>query len=433
MSLRVAVIGGGIAGLSAAHELSRDVDTTLFEADDDPGGHACTVHVPDEGATLGMDTAFVVFNETHYPQVTRFFAHLGVPTQPHAGRFNFFDLDTGVDYVSEDFDRTADEIRSLYPPEFAHLWEEATRFHREGPHDFLRKRTDVPLGEYLDRNGYSESFKYGFVVLIATAAWSVPAERIWEMPASTVIAFFLAHGAEGLGGRAVPWRTVTGGSARYVDAAVRSLRAAGAEVRTGTPVREVDEDSGAVAVRTADGTEWFDRAVVATHADEALALVQRPTDQQRRLEAVRYHTTKAVLHTDASVLPADRNRWRSWNYGRDTHGGRQRSWVAYYLNMIQDFEASDDYFVTLDCPRQLRDERVIEEISYRHPIFDQRVRDMQSDIQNINADSRVKFAGSYFHARKLGPDIIGSHESAFDSGIAAAEAVRRELAGHVPA
>ncbi|WP_249124354.1 NAD(P)/FAD-dependent oxidoreductase [Saccharopolyspora erythraea] len=428
MSVRVAVVGAGAAGISAAHRLRSDADVTVFEASDRPGGHARTVEVTDDGRTLGLDTAFVVYNEPHYPEVTRFFDHLGVATREHPGRFSFFDLDSPTAYVSEDFDLTAEQVRARYPAEFARLWEEATRFYRESPRDFIRKRTDCPLGEYLDRNGYSEEFKYGFVVLVSTAAWSVPADRVWDMPASTVVAFFLAHGAEGLGGRGVPWRTVTGGSVRYVRAAVEELRRCGNEVRLNAPVTGVQEREDGVAVRTDAGVEHFDYAVLATHADDALAVLERPTERQRRLEAVRYHRTKVDLHTDPAVMPADRSRWRSWNYGRVRRDDTQDSWVVYYLNELQGLTSEHDYFVTLDCPVPVDESRVIERFDYRHPIFTIDVRRMQPDIHSVNEGSRVKFAGSYFHSRRMGPDIVGSHEAAFDSGAAAAESVRRDAA-----
>ncbi|GII63049.1 dehydrogenase [Sphaerisporangium krabiense] len=433
MTPRVAVVGGGIAGLSTAYHLRDDARVTLFEADSRLGGHANTIEVREGEKTLGLDTAFIVYNEAHYPMLTEFFRELDVPTQDHPGRFSFFDLDRGRSYVSEDFERTEEEIARRYDADFTGLWREARRFQTEAPRDFVRKRADIPLGEYLDRNGYSAAFRYGFVVLIATAAWSVPAERIWEMPASTVIAFFFAHGHEGLGGRTAPWRTVTGGSVSYVRRAADLLTRSGADLRLNAPVKQVAQDGDQVVVHGPGGPERFDHVVLATHADDALAVLAEPTAAQRRLEVIRYHGTRTVLHTDASVMPADRERWRSWNYGRVGEGEDQRSWVVYYLNELQHLRAGADYFVTLDCPLPIREDAVIQEMAYRHPVFTTEVRALQRDIHTINDDgSRIKLAGSYFHSRKMGIDIIGSHESAFDSGAAAADAVRR-TAGIAPA
>ncbi|MCX4571440.1 MULTISPECIES: NAD(P)/FAD-dependent oxidoreductase [Streptomyces] len=424
---RVAVVGGGVAGVSAAYHLRDDAQVTLFESEARLGGHANTIEVEDSGRTLGLDTAFIVYNEPHYPTLTRFFADLGVATQSHPGKFSFFDLDAQTTYVSDDFELPEEEIRARYPDDFVQLWQEARRFLRESPRHFMRRQADIPLGEYLDRHGYSDDFRYGFIVLISTAAWSVPAEQIWEMPASTVIAFFYAHGAEGLGGRTAPWRTVTGGSISYLRAVERVLREAGADLRTGTPVTRVRETDDGVEVRSeAAELGRYDYVVLATHADDALRVLENPDERQRRLEAVRYHPTRATLHTDAAVMPKDTAGWRSWNYGRRQVDGQQASWVNYYLNDLQCLTASRDYFLTLDSGVPIREECVVADISYRHPVFSLPARRLQADIHSVNdSGSRVRFAGSYFHSRKMGPDIIGSHESAFDSGSAAAESIRR--------
>lgn len=430
MKPRVAVVGGGVAGLSAAYHAMGQTRVTLFEAEQSLGGHAHTVEVEDDGRTLGLDTAFIVYNEPHYPMLTRFFEELDVPTQSHPGRFCFFDADSRTSYVSEDFDLPEEQVRERYPEDFHELWREAHRFLTEAPRHFVRKQAEIPLGEYLDRHGYSQNFRYGYIVLIATAAWSVPADRIWEMPAATVIAFFFAHGNEGLGGRIAPWRTVTGGSITYVRAVQERMRASGVDVRTGTSVLGVLEEPDGVFVRTASGTERFDHVVLATHADDSMRLLERPDRNQRMLEAISYHPTRATLHTDASVLPVPRERWRSWNYGRVRTGAGQDSWVVYYLNLLQHITSEKDYFLTLDSGVPIREESVIAELAYRHPVLTTEARRMQPEIRALNASgSRIKFAGSYIHSRKMGVDIIGMHESAFDSGAAAVEVLLDQLHG----
>ncbi|MFE3194149.1 NAD(P)/FAD-dependent oxidoreductase [Nocardia sp. NPDC059240] len=433
---RVAVIGAGIAGLSAAYHLREQADVTVFEKEANAGGHANSVEVTDAGRTLGLDTAFIVYNEPHYQKITQFFAELGVACQAHPGRFSFNNADTRTCYVSDDFELDEAAIRAKYPEDFVQLWTEAERFYRESPGHFIRKQAEMSLGEYLTANGYSDTFRYGFVVLVATAAWSVPADRIWDMPAATVIAFFLGHGREGLGGRTAPWRTVTGGSINYVRAVLERLGAAGQDIRLGTSVTKVAETAAGVEVSTGAsvemgteaGTELFDEVIIALHADDALGVLAEPTPQQRMLEAIQYNTTKAALHTDAACMPADREQWRSWNYARSGDNDNMSTWVVYYLNQLHDFTSATDYFLTLDYPFAIAPERIIQEFDYRHPVFTTEARSLQSSIHTINAgDSRIKFAGSYFHSRKMGIDIVGSHESGFDSGAAAADAVVRSL------
>ncbi|MEU3202256.1 FAD-dependent oxidoreductase [Streptomyces sp. NPDC006996] len=335
-------MGGGVAGVSAAYHLRSEMQVTLFESASRLGGHANTIEVEDQGWVLGLDTAFIVYNEPHYPKVTQFFADLGVATQSHPGKFGFFDLDSQTSYVSDDFELTESQVQERYPQDFVNLWREAKRFLEESPRHFMRRQADMPLGEYLDQHGYSEEFRYGFIVLISTAAWSVPADRIWEMPASTVIAFFYAHGAEGLGGRTAPWRTVTRGSVSYLRAAERQLRSAEVDLRFSAPVTRVRDTADGVDVHVGGGpAQRFDFAVLATHADDSLRILESPNEQQRRLEAFEYHSTRATLHTDSAVMPKDRAGWRSWNYGRRQVEGEQLSWVNYYLN--ESLSVTDHY------------------------------------------------------------------------------------------
>ncbi|MFF3830578.1 NAD(P)/FAD-dependent oxidoreductase [Streptomyces sp. NPDC002455] len=426
MTTRVAVVGAGISGLSAAHHLPDDVEVTVYEKDDRPGGHALTVEVEEEdGRTIGIDTAFVVFNSRTYPQITKFFEEIGAPALDHTGGFDFFDLDRGLDYGTTEFELTEAEIAERYPADFLTLWRDAERFHREAPRDFLRKRTDMALGEYLRRGGYSDAFKYGYVVLLATAVWSVPAELIWEMPATTVIAFFMSHDPGGLGGRTVNWKTVAGGSIEYVRRVVAGIHG---KVRTSSPVTRVREEADGVVIGTADGEERYDYAVLASHADQTLGMLEQPTALQADiLGKVRYSSTSAVLHTDPAAMPPNRERWQSWNYGLKTVDGRTRTWVAYYMNSLQGFTAAKDYFVTLDSPIVPKDELVIRELPFTHPIIDLDVRTMQRTIYSVNETGRVKLAGSYFHSPKIGHDLIGSHEAGFVSGLKAAESIARDL------
>lgn len=423
----IAVVGGGVAGLSAAYALREHAEITLFEREDHYGGHANTVEVQDAGRTLGLDTAFVVFNRPAYPNLSGFFEELGVTTQQLASGFNFFDLDAGVQYGSEEMDLPPEEVDARYPESFRTIWREARRFHEEGRRDFFRKRTNMPMGEYLDRGGYSQEFRYGYFILLCSAVWSVPAELIWEMPATTVIAFFMAHDEGGLGGRRVDWRTVTGGSVSYVR---KALAAIDAKTRLSEPVTGIRQSPDGVVVRTASGEERFDYAVAATHADVTRTLLENPTPAQRELLApLRYHASSVVLHTDPSVMPADRGRWEAWNYGKVTVDGTPRTYVAYYMNKLHDFTSDTDYFVTLDYPREVPEESVIRAFRYEHPVIDMAMRDAQQTIYGVNEGPRVKLCGSYFHSRQQYHDQIGSHEAAFSSGKEAAAQLLRELRG----
>lgn len=202
---RVALIGAGPSGISAAYHLRDRAQITLYEREDRLGGHANTVEVQDDGRVLGLDTAFIVFNRLAYPTMTPVFDELGVEMVVHPGGFNFFDMDSGLEYGTRELDLTEEEVAARYAatPDFLPAWREVRRFRTEGRKDFLRGRAEVPMGEYLDRGGYSAEFRRSYRILLCSAGWSVPAEQIWEMPAATVIAFFMGHDEGGLGGRRV--------------------------------------------------------------------------------------------------------------------------------------------------------------------------------------------------------------------------------------
>jgi len=422
---RVAVIGAGVAGISAAYHIRNDADVTIFERNDYAGGHANTIEVFEGDRKIGIDTAFVVCNGRTYPQLLGFFDELDVPLLDHQGGFNFFDLDTGLQYGTREFQLEEEEIAERYPADFLPVWRDAKRFYEQTPKDFLRKKTDMSMGEYLDTNGYSEEFKHSYVILLATAVWSVPPELIWEMPATTFVAFFMAHDPGGLGGQTVAWKTVADGSITYVRSA---LEAIGGDVRLETEVTGVTEDENGVTVTFGDQSERFDYAVIGAHADEALGMLDRPGEAEPYLDKVKYNLAHAVLHTDASVLPPDRSRWESWNYGRVRRDGKVHTYVAYYMNRLHGFTAEHDYFVTLDYPLEVREDTIIRHLPYTHPIIDMAVRDMQSSIYGLNrGDSRVKLCGSYFHAKKIGRDLVGSHEAAFCAGVEAGKAIQNEL------
>ncbi|WP_330285794.1 NAD(P)/FAD-dependent oxidoreductase [Streptomyces sp. NBC_00576] len=421
----IAVVGGGVAGLSAAYALREHAEISLFEREDHYGGHANTVEVQDAGRVLGIDTAFVVFNRPAYPNLSGFFDELGVEPKQLLSGFNFFDLTEGVQYGSDEMDLPEEEVRARYPEAFQTIWREARRFHEEGRRDFFRKRTDMPMGEYLDRGGYSQEFRHGYFILLCSAVWSVPAELVWEMPATTVIAFFMAHDESGLGGRRVDWRTVGGGSISYVR---KVLAAIDPKVRLSEPVTGIHQDEDGVTVRTVAGSERFDHVVLATHADVTRALLENPTARQRELLApLRYNASTVILHTDPSVMPGDRSRWEAWNYGKVTVDGKLRTYVAYYMNKLHGFESETDYFVTLDYPLPVAEDSVIRTFHYEHPVLDMAMRRAQQTIYEVNEGPRVKLCGSYFHSKQQYHDQIGSHEAAFSAGKEAAAQLLREL------
>ncbi|MCI2416123.1 FAD-dependent oxidoreductase [Saccharopolyspora sp. K220] len=429
MKHRVAVVGAGAAGLSAAYNVRGNAHVTLFESDAEAGGHALTVTVDDNGVERGLDMAFIVFSEFAYPRFAKFLAELGIPTTSHPGRFSFTDHDNGFVYVSDDLGLSEEEVRARYPDDFVLLWQEAERFRHTAPREFMRLRKDISLGDYLETSGYSEAFRYGFVVLLSSMVWSVSPDDIWGMPANTVLTFFFGHGFEW------PGRSVEGGSANYVRRALDVMTSDGVDYRPSTPVLGVEQRDDDVVLRTAAGGEEFDYVVLATHADDSLALLRNPTqEQQRALGSISYSPTHAVLHTDPVVMPDDRDKWRSWNCARrarDVSSGALDTWSTYYLNLVQNFSSDNDYFVSVDCPLELARDSVITEVDFQHPIFTMEAKRSLAEIPKLQENSRIKFAGSYLPARSVGPDAVGGHESAFDSGFEAAMSIHRNISAEI--
>ncbi len=419
----VAIVGGGAAGISAAYRLRGRAHVTLFEAAALLGGHARTVEVFENGEPLGLDVGFVVYNEGSYPKYSAFLAELGVDSRLASLSMCHFARGTGEALLSDVPEREPGPAGG-----WAGVPEESDRFLREAPRHLVRGAAAVPLGHYLDHHGYSVPFRRGPAVMLACAAWSLPPEVVWEAPTSAVLALSLAHGRHGLGAEGAWWRTVVGGSASYVTAAQRALEAGGVRLRTRCPVRSVLPTDDGVDLITRTGTERFDAVVLATHADQALDLLAAPLPATEVLGAVRYRDSTVVLHQDSAEMPTDRRQWRALNFAVPCAGSDPGPWATYHLNALQRFQAEHDYFLSMDPERTPNS--VLAEFRFRHPVLDTRLRNLQQEdaLRRVNRDSRVLLAGSYLHARRVGPDNLASHEAAHESGLDAADAALRLLA-----
>jgi len=409
--LKVAVVGGGVAGLSAAWLLSERHEVTLFEADPRLGGHANTVEAPGLKGPVPVDTGFIVYNEANYPNFTALLAHLGVAHR-NADMALSVSLDDGAfEYSSYGAFGIFAQTRNLFSARFWAMLRDVTRFYRTGPKDLAALEAPMTsLEAYLEDKGYCRAFRDDHLLPQAAAIWSTPLKEIGEYPAAALIRFFLNHGMMSVFGRGM-WRTVQGGSRAYVEKLTDAFRG---ESRQGVRVAGVRRDGQGVELRLAGGTrERFDEVVIATHADAALSLLDDPSAEETRLlSAFRYSRNLAVLHTDRTLMPKRRRVWTSWNHiGRREAPGE--GCVTYWMNRLQSLKDAPDLFVTLNPSKPIAAEAMIRTEVYDHPLFDGAAIAAQTRIWDLQGVRRTWFCGSYFGH--------GFHEDALQSGLAVAE------------
>lgn len=413
---RIAVVGTGIAGMSCAWLLSQRHEVTVFESEPRPGGHSHTVGAPCGGATVPVDTGFIVYNEPAYPNLTALFRHLGVPTQASDMSFGV-SLDGGaLEYAGTDLRGLFAQPRNLLRPRFWAMLRELLRFYREAPRDAAQADAQ-PLDDYLDAHGYGRAFRDDHLYPMAAAIWSTPAAQVGRYPVAAFVRFCENHGLLQISGRPV-WRTVQGGSREYV----RRLCAAFVDrLHLDRPVLALHRDAHGVRLRTRDG--WFpgtfDQVVLATHADRSLALLDEPTPQERALlGAFGYTRNLAVLHSDTALMPRRRAVWSSWNY-LAARGSDAPPTVSYWMNRLQPHlpqgPGADPLFVTLNPPVSPRPEHLIRTEVYEHPLFDAAAMAAQRRLWSLQGQRRTWFCGAYFGS--------GFHEDGLQAGLAVAEAL----------
>lgn len=410
---RIAVVGSGISGLSAAWLLGKDHEVVLYEAAGRLGGHSNTVMADVEGVTVPVDTGFIVYNEPTYPNLTAFFRHLNVPTLDSDMSFGV-SLDQGrFEYSSNSLVSYFRDPSTLLNPRFWAVVREVVRFYQTAP-AAMRRLADqgLSLGEFLDRCGYGEAFQKDHLLPQAAAIWSCTVQEIRDYPAASFIAFCDSHGLMRFSGRP-SWRTVEGGSRTYVEAIRRDFSG---DVRLNAGVTAIRRVAGKVEIKDVSGAiDRFDDVVLASHADQTLKMLTDPTEQEHAvLSAFRYTRNIASLHADAGMMPRKRTWWSSWNYLGHT-GDHSEATVSYWMNALQDLPIKTDLFVTLNPPSSRALKGEIRREEYDHPMFDGAAMDAQKKLWSLQGAQGTWFAGAYFGA--------GFHEDGLQAGLAAAEAL----------
>lgn len=413
LSNRIAVIGGGVAGLAAAYLLSRDHEVTLFEASPRLGGHSRTVLAGARG-DQPVDTGFIVFNYHTYPHLTRMFAELDVPVRPSDMSFGVSVDNGALEYAMRDIPSMAAQARNLARPQFWRMMNDILRFNRRAL--AAARDPDLTLGQLLDGLGMGEWFRKYYLLPMAGAIWSSTPEQIEAFPARALIQFFDNHAL--LTPNTHQWHTVEGGSVQYVQRIAAAIRRAGGDIRTSAPVKAVTRTPFGVSVRPDGGLpETFRKVVFACHSDQALAMLGDATPKERDiLGRIRFQSNRAVLHRDKSQMPKRRRAWASWVYRSTDAVAAPRIGITYWMNSLQGIDKSDPLFVSLNPADDIPDEAVYDETTFAHPVFDRDALNAQADLRVIQGANDTWFCGAWTRH--------GFHEDGYASAVAVVERMK---------
>jgi predicted NAD/FAD-binding protein len=405
---RIAVIGSGISGLSAAWLLSGRHDVVVYERDRRLGGHANTADVPVRDRSVPVDAGFIVFNKPNYPNLTALFDRLGVEVSSTDMSFGISMDDGRVEFSSRGANGIFSKRSSLVSASHWSMLGDIVRFNRDARSALSRGIDDnMTVGAFVGQRSYSQAFVRRFLAPMAAAIWSTPSFRVLDHPAASLFRFYANHGLLQISN--MPrWCTVKGGSRVYVERISESFRGT---ARVGIGAAEIERTpAGVIVVDEMGAKDLFDDVVIATHADRALKLLKDPTAREREiLGAFKYQSNRAYLHFDRDEMPRRRSAWASWNY----RGGENAASVTYWMNRLQSLPCEEDLFVTLNPTRPIPGDRIVAQFDYDHPVFDLEVGKAQKELWSLQGLGGVWFCGAHFGA--------GFHEDGVQSGLAVAE------------
>ncbi|GAA0839313.1 FAD-dependent oxidoreductase [Marinobacter szutsaonensis] len=392
---RIAVIGAGVSGLTAAWKLAETHDVQLFEAGGYAGGHTNTEQVESDGRTWPVNTGFIVYNDWTYPNFIKLMDRLGVASEISDMSFSVDCSSTGLQYNGTSLNTLFAQRKNLLNLPFLRMIREILRFNRETRKDLSDGNISdaETLGEYLNRNGYSRYFRNYYIVPMGAAIWSAPEIVLEQFPIRFFLQFFNNHGMLSVDDRPT-WRVISGGSAEYVK---KMMERIGDRTHLNSPVSAVRRHENGVTVEVNGQSHEFDQVILACHSDQALAMLADPTDQERDvLGAIAYQNNDVVLHTDSRLLPSNRRAWAAWNYFMPQHSTQPVS-VTYNMNILQNFhDARETFCVTLNRSQDIHPDKVIKRFEYAHPVFTLEAVAAQQRYHEIGNRNRTHFCGAYW-------------------------------------
>ena len=410
---RIAVVGGGISGLGAAYALSNTYKVTLFEAETRLGGHARTVFSGKSGQQP-VDTGFIVFNYPNYPELSQLFSELNVPIAKSDMSFGASLKSGKIEYALRNFDAIFAQRKNLLNPQFVKMVWDINKFNTIGL--TVADDESLTIGQFLKRLKTGDWFRDYYLLPLSGAIWSTPTEKILDFPAYAMLQFFKNHALLSRSGQH-QWYTVKGGSREYVSRLENVLAQKQVEIRVNTPVASVTRHATGVVVKTyCSEPQTFDEVVFATHSDDTLALLSDPSKiEERNLASIKYQDNEVVLHSDVSVMPKLYKCWSSWVYTERKDKSTDKIDLTYWMNSLQPIPLDDPLFVTLNSTQNIDQNKIHDQVTMRHPVYDLGVLSVQKDISLNNGDNRTWFSGAWMKN--------GFHEDGLSSGLDVARSI----------
>lgn len=402
----IAIIGTGIAGMACGHYLHEKYDIKLFEKNNYVGGHTNTLTIDEDGEDIRIDSGFIVYNEATYPNLTRLFKELNVETKPTSMSFSVQHVPSGLEFSGTGINGLFSQRKNIFNLKFIRLLTEINRFNNESI-EILEdpKYEEYTLLDYASEKKFSEDFLIKYLIPMSSAVWSTQPELMLKFPAVTLVRFFKNHGFMGLNTQH-QWRTVVNGSQAYREKLIKPFKN---DIVINSQIEKVISEENKVRIITMSNEVLeFDKVIIASHADQALAMLYNPTEMQiKLLKNFKYQRNTATLHRDSSVMPKAKRAWSSWNYRLDEINGLLKPSTIYYMNSLQQVSDKTDYFISIDDPGLVDKNKIIKIIEYEHPIFSINAIKSQKDLSELNNNGRTYFCGSYFN--------YGFHEDALKS------------------
>ena len=406
--MKIAVVGSGISGLGAAYNLSKKHNVDLFEKNDHFGGHAHTVKIPiGYNKEVAVDIGFMVFNKKTYPNLIKFFLENKIEIEKSDMSFSVSVKGSNVEYCGKGINGIFSNRANLLKPKFIKMFLEIISFYNSCEKLNIDKSEERTLGEYLKSIKLSNYFINYHIIPMVSAIWSMPPYEASQMPLKFFLSFFKNHGLFKLKNRP-QWYTVAKRSKTYVDKIISQISG---EYYKNYQINKIIRNERGVKILYGEENEFFnyDKIVVATHADEALKLIDKPTPEETRiLKNFKYRENLAIIHTDESMMPLNKKAWCSWNSNMHIENNNKTS-VTYWLNQLQNLKINKNIFLTLNPFSQIPKDKILKKIKFTHPYYDKQALDHQKELQLIQNKKNILFCGSYFG--------YGFHEDGLKSSI----------------